>query len=315
MGSTPKGISGSRVAAILGLSDYQTPFSVWQRICEERRPGFSAERGYVPLEEVDNAPIRFGLAFETAIACLAEHRTGLSIYDREREFSEDFNTCHVDGIFSDGAMYEAKTTVLFSYWQGWGEPGTDRVPQSYQVQAQNNMRLSRAPFTRLFVLIFPRRPDEWESEGITVETINPLEWATVIDEMGLMREYRIEASASLQQLLHERLSHFWHTYVLPEREPEIDCYADLRRAFPAPVGTLVVTEQEESWLAEYRMIGEEISPSGRLGRRREELKTLVLKSARSRAGSAVPDEESGDKLIFRDSTGRKVGSFDGKTFR
>ena len=46
MGSLPIGISGSRAAAIIGLSQYDTPLSIWQTIMESRNPGFNAERGY-----------------------------------------------------------------------------------------------------------------------------------------------------------------------------------------------------------------------------------------------------------------------------
>jgi hypothetical protein len=316
MGAQPKGISGSRAAAVLGLSEYQSPFSVWQRLCEERRPGFNASRGYLLPEDPENASIRFGLAFEDAIATLVERKTGLVISDREREYAEDFNTCHVDGIFSDNAMYEAKTTTLFSFWEGWGEAGTDRVPQSYQIQAQNNMRLCKAPFTRLFVLCWPIRPDEWEAAGILPADIDTMDWATVLDQMGLLKEYRIEASPVLQGLIFDRLTHFWHTYVLPEREPEIDRYKDLQRAFPEPVGTIVVTEQEERWLVERKMITEEIGASGRLGKRKEELKVLTLKSICARLKQdAVIDNESTEKVVFRNAKGDKLGSYDGKTFR
>lgn len=315
MGSLPKGISGSRAAAVLGLSEYRSPFSVWQELCEERNPGFNAKRGYLLPENPDNASIRFGLAFEKAISCVVEKHTGLTISDREREFSEDFNTCHVDGMFSDGGMYEGKTTTIYSYWESWGEQGTDRVPQSYQIQAQNNMRLSRAPFARLFVLVFPRRPDEWEKEGITADKIDPLEWAIVIEQMGLLKEYRIEASASLQEMLRDRMADFWATYVLPEVEPPIDCYADMLRAFPAPVGTIVVTEQEAAWLVERKMITEEISDTSPMARRKKALATLTLESIRSRIGAAVMDSESTEKLVFVDSSGKKLGQYAKGIFR
>jgi len=356
VGSQPRGISGSRAAAILGLGEYegQTVFTAWQLICEERRPGFNASRGYILPPPVDNPAVRWGSAFEDAIVELAGAKRGQNIRYRERLYWVDFNgesktgsamlgpydpiTCHIDGRYADGVLHEGKTTNLWSFRELWGPPGTDRVPQTYQVQTQHQMLCTGATECIVSVLVFPRRTDEWEAEGWSLKAarwesdgpdgpvnhwlekegmrpVSPSSWARVMAEMGLFHQYPVPASPSLQAMLIDGYRHFWDHYVLPEREPEIDCYADLRRAFHAPVGTLVVTEQEESWLSEYRMIGEEISPSGRLGRRREELKTLVLKSARSRSGSAVPDEESGDKLIFRDSTGRKVGSFDGKTFR
>jgi hypothetical protein len=111
-------------------------------------------------------------------------------------------------------------------------------------------------------------------------------------------------------------SDFWHRYVLSEREPEIDRYKDLQRAFPAPVGTIVVSEQEERWLTERKMISDEIKDSGRLGKRKEELKVLTLSSVCKRMGrDAVIDTESQDKVVFMSAAGKKLGSFDGKIFR
>ncbi len=57
----------------------------------------------------------------------------------------------------------------------------------------------------------------------------------------------------------------------------------------------------------------EISPRGRLGKRREELKVLILKSMRS--SDSQLDDESREKTVLRDRQGRKLAQFDGKTFR
>ena len=317
MGSQPKGISGSRASAVLGLSEFQSQFEVWQRICEERRPGFNAKRGYAMPEDPDNSAIRFGLAFETAIIHLAEAAHGCCIIDREREFERgEYHTCHVDGIYLDGIMHEGKSTNMFSYWEGWGDPGTDRVPQSYQVQAQSNMLASGMTRAIISVLILPRRTDEFEAEGVGVDSdfsmIDTIEWAIVMNQMGLFKQYPIDAIPSLQLMLTDAFDHFWKTYVLPEKEPEIDKYSDVRRAFPQPKGTIVADEQTARWASEYKAIGEEIGGTGRLARRREELKVLIVDWMRN--ADKTIDDESRERTVLRDSTGTKLASFDGKTF-
>lgn len=344
MGSTPRGISASRGSAVLGLGEYegQTPFTVWQLICEERRPGFNAERGYVSPPPVDNAAVRWGSAFEDAIVDLASAKQGKQIVERERLFKLnclDFVdktfpeiTCHIDGWYTNGSdlgagqpLHEGKTTSMMNFWNNWGTPGTDRIPQGYQVQVQHQMLCTGASEAIVSVLVFPRRVDEWEAEGWCIlETgslgnpklgysQDPLTWARVLAEMGLFHQYPVAASPSLQRTLVDAYSHFWHTYVLPEREPPIDAYADIRRAFPAPVGTIVAGEQEERWAREYREIGEEIGDSGRLAKRRAELKVLLLK--RMREMDKQMDDESREKSVLRDRTGKKLVQWDGKVFR
>lgn len=341
MGSKPVGLSASRGAAVLGLSEYQTPFTVWQRICEERRPGFNAERGYLLPEEPDNAAIRWGGAFEDAIIELAQAgRLGCQIRDREGFYSIDgagteggedrFITCHIDGRYDGGTLHEGKTTGLFNYWDNWGEPGSDRVPQIYQVQVQHQCLCTGAREAIVSVLVFPRRPEEWEAEDwrceLDAETghwllrndrlpeiAEPITWARVLAEMGLFHQYPVAASPSLQRLLVDAYSDFWHRYVLPEREPDLASYEDVRRAFPQPVGTVVADEQLERWAREYREIGEEISPRGRLGKRREELKVLILKSMRS--SDRAFDDESRERTVLRDRQGQKLVQWNGKIFR
>jgi hypothetical protein len=118
---------------------------------------------------------QWGLGFENAIAELAERETGKKILDREKFFEKDGMTAHVDGIFEDGVMYEAKTTTSFMFRDSWGEPGTDRIPQYYQAQVQWNMNLAGLNETRVFVLTWPETPDAWEKMGWRVEPIEAAE--------------------------------------------------------------------------------------------------------------------------------------------
>ncbi len=192
MGSQPRGISASRGAAVLGLSEYMTPLEVWQLICEEREPGFNAKRGYVLPEKPDSAAMRFGTAFESAIIELAERERGKKILDRETEFfysekgckpnfvflmapaDDCYITCHIDGAYDDDLLdhrtgpyilHEGKTTSAFVFREKWGEAGTDHIPQSYQVQVQHQMLCTGAQEAVVSVLVWPETPDTWEKMG------------------------------------------------------------------------------------------------------------------------------------------------------
>ena len=180
MGSQPNGISASRAAAVLGLSEYQTQVSVFQLIMEEREPGWNEKHGFVLPAPPDNAAIRWGTAFESAVTGLAEKAAGQRIAGRERFFSIGFDgkrgkaggrdkhplSCHVDGIYKgDFILHEGKTASSFMFREKWGKPGTDRVPEGYYCQAQHQMICTGAEQVIVSVLVFPETPEAWDGMG------------------------------------------------------------------------------------------------------------------------------------------------------
>lgn len=183
MGSRPIGISASRGAAVLGLSQFSTRVDVWAQIMEDRCAGFCATHGIVPPEPVSNAAIRWGLGFESAVIQLAEIARGMPIGSREAlvelhrldmhlgcSIPADVPiTCHLDGLYSDGVIHEGKTTSAFAFRDAWGEPGTDRIPRAYAVQVQHQMLCSGATSAVVSVLVFPTRTDEWEEMGLRID--------------------------------------------------------------------------------------------------------------------------------------------------
>ena len=329
MGSKPKGISASRGAAVLGASEFATPFTVWQQIMEERDPGFNAERGYALPPEPESAAIRWGLAFEEAIIELAEREQGCRIVNREGFFSRDgFITCHIDGRYDDSfALHEGKTTSAFAFREKWGQPGTDRVPRAYQVQAQHQMLCTGATEAIVSVLVWPETPDKWESmgwevylndqldkpeyamlnKGDTVEKLRfeiPINWAMVLCDMGYFHQYHVKADPAAQQSLLGRYKEFWGRHVLAGIPPEPRNYDDIKRLFPEPKATVIVPDYIERKLAEYKGITEESAESAK---RKERLKTIITKYAAAHGG--ILDDESAEAMIFRNASGEKLGSW------
>jgi len=340
LGSTPSGISGSRAAAVLGLSEWSTPFDVWQKIMEEREPGFNAKRGYTLPEFKEGAPLRWGLAFEDAIVRLSENAEGTEIIDRERLFSVpglDYITCHIDGAYNDISgnylkLHEAKTTSSFIYRKKWGEPGTDKIPRNYQLQVQHQMMCTGADETIVSVLVFPKMVDDWEKEGWEVfidpydtngngewiikrenEAHIPDYWAAVLSQMGYFFQYPVKRNQELIDLMLKKYISFWNYHVLTREPPEPVNYDDIKRLTPEPVGTIIANEQLERWAREYKEIGEELGSNGSLKKRREQLKVMILDWMRKQ--DATLDDESRDKTILMDSRGHKLVSYNGKTFR
>ena len=331
MGSKPRGISASRGAAVLGLSEFQTPFEVFQRIMEEREPGFNAARGYVLPPEPDSAAIRWGTAFEDAVVQLAEKKQGFTIGCREDFFSHycnDFITCHIDGFYAQPSMkishlvlHEGKTTSAFVFREKWGEPGTDRIPRIYQIQAQHQMLCTREQKVIVSVLVFPETPDKWETIGWTICSnegngfvlrhknksplcSRPIDWAEVLCEMGYFHQYFVKANDTVQQQLVKAYSEFWERYVLTGTPPEPRNYEDIKRLCPEPKSTIIVPDYIERKIAEYKGINEE---GNRSNQRKERLKTIVTKYAATHSG--IVDDESTEAVIFRNASGDKLGSW------
>ena len=332
MGSTPRGISASRGAAILGLSEFQTPFEAWQTLMEEREPGFNASHGYVLPERKDSAPLRWGTAFEDAVVALAEEVQGHDIIHRERfacvpSFPEV--TCHIDGAYERDpvdlgiVLHEGKTSSAFPFREKWGEPGTDRVPTYIAVQTQHQMLCMAAMLDIVSVLVFPETPEHWEGMGWTVEdhgetgwwlwntqkskTNTVMAWARVLQQMGYFHQYPVPANPDAQKGLIEAYKHFWHKHVLEAREPEPRTYDDIKRLVPEPKGTLVCPEGPASWFAELKAIGEEIGGGGPLAKRADAVKLQILSWARGQ--DTTIDDESRTATIFRDEAGKKLGQF------
>ena len=358
MGSKPRFISGSRAAAVLGISEFQTRREVWQLIKEDRFPGWNAaHRMTLPLFE-GNAATRWGLAFEDAVCELAEKTTNYELPDdgvtkeivcRERLYSvslehpqtmagaADQITCHVDGIYNlrvagehrgpgkTPTLHQGKTTNARSFSEKWGEPGTDRIPASYQAQVQHEMLCTGASREIVSVLVFPVAPDEWEKMGWVpifgeidrlwrvfnekdTRIVMAEEWAEWIVKLhDGFHQYPVEADPSAQAVMLDTYREFWDRYIEGDEEPPLETSDDVRRAFPEPVGTIVVDETVEMWIAERDAITSEIGDGGTLAHRKEELTVKIL--GRVLKDKAVIDEESTEKVILRNAAGKKLASY------
>ena len=137
--------------------------------------------------------------------------------------------------------------------------------------------------------------------------MTPIDWARVLDDMGYFHQYVITPHAELQALMLEKYRRFWEDNVLSATPPEPVNYDDIRAIYRDPVGTIVATPEVERLYAEYKNIGAEILPSGPLAKRREQIKTELVKYMADTAG--ITDEDSTDKWILRGQDGKKLASY------
>jgi hypothetical protein len=349
MGVTPKGISASRGAAVLGLSEYSTPLTVWQLLMEEREPGFNEKHGYILPEKPDNAALRFGLAFESAVIELAERERGKLIIGRETEFfynaeaefkpgaiylmaeeKDCYVTCHVDGLYKDinnpsfeSVLHEGKTTSAFTFREKWGEPGTDHIPRAYQIQVQHQLLCTGAKEAVVSVLVFPETPDTWERMGWEVYR-------------GLGKFYLLHKKGAETHILTLRWAEvladmgYFHQYpvqahpenqrVMVERYREFWHNHVLTGKPPEPrnyddvkrlfTGPVGTIVCDAAMEAWWREYDAIRKEIGKGGAAAKRQEKLRLRILdRSRKLNPVMDDESQEKVVFCDASGNKLGQY------
>ena len=197
-----KGVGGSEMAAILGLSPWQGPHDVWAR-----------KTGRMPEQE-DTFRFKVGRFFEAPIAQLYA--------DRER-----VSLSRIDGLMRhptapivgtpDRLIVAGKNrgleikTASPSYRHHWGEEEyTDDVPNYYLVQVATYMMLADLPEWDIAVMFGFQERD--------------------------MRIYRVQRDAELEGMLIYRATTFWNRFVLGDEEPAIDgsegCSDYIKRRYP-----------------------------------------------------------------------------------
>jgi predicted phage-related endonuclease len=212
-----KGIGGSDVAAIVGLSPWKTSFDVW---CEKR-----------DLIEKDKSTVsmRVGRAVERAIAQEYSDLTSRPIIwqgdvqhvDRD----EDWRRCHPDALltYEDGGL-ETKH-VGARQASRYGPSGTDMLPEEHVLQCVWAMSITRRQFWDLAAWLGPKD----------------------------LRIYTIMRDPALEETLIESCRRFWTENVLAGVPPEVTAdQADadfFKKRFPQAMGGVRPATEEEVLLA------------------------------------------------------------------
>jgi len=136
-----KGIGGSDVAGILGISPFVTPLDVYLDKIGEAE------------EKQDNPSMAFGRLMEPVLLQQYQNVTGESLVsDLQPIISQkhDFMRANLDGLTKSGKVLEIKTARTKN---GWGEPGTDEIPDYYLTQVQHYLAVTDFPIADVAVLI------------------------------------------------------------------------------------------------------------------------------------------------------------------
>jgi putative phage-type endonuclease len=145
-----KGIGGSDAAAALGLSKWKTPYQLYLE-----------KRGEAAPDE-ESLPMKVGTALEPLVIQLYADATGRDVVRNPFEITRHATIPHMlatlDGR-AEGRVVEAKTAATK---EGWGEPGTDEIPQEYLIQVQHVLIVTALPVADVPVLFGNREFETYE---------------------------------------------------------------------------------------------------------------------------------------------------------
>ena len=145
-----KRMSASKVSAVLGLSPWESPFSLWHRMA-----------GNIPWEDDDQAQLKRGHYLEPGIRQWFRDQHGDFHVDRTGTWvhnDRDWQVASPDGIATRRSLKDTNRPVAVvecktanNDWE-WGEPLTDQVPPYYRAQAMWQMDTVGLPVCHVAVL-------------------------------------------------------------------------------------------------------------------------------------------------------------------
>lgn len=186
-----QGLGGSDAAAVLGLSRWKTPLTLYQE-----------KRGEADDGNPDTPSMFWGRTLEPTIRQHYAEQTQRVVRLPDGILTHPkypFMLATLDGLTDDGRVVEVKTARSAN---GWGEPGSNQLPTPYLLQVQHYMAVTGCAVADVAVLI----------------------------SGSDFRLYEIPADEELQEMLIARESKFWE-HVVNGIPPEPVSCADMLAKF------------------------------------------------------------------------------------
>lgn len=180
-----QGIGASEIAAVVGLSPFESPFSMWHR-----------KKGNLPGPDPSNPLFYWGHALEPVVAQkFAELHDNyiVSHVGTCRHVDRGWQFANLDRLLCDlniEVPLEIKTT---RYGDNWGPSGSDEIPVHVRCQVMQQMDVFSAPYA----------------------------WVAALIGGNDYREYRIDFDEADATALREAGAAFWASLQADE-EPPID---------------------------------------------------------------------------------------------
>lgn len=141
------GVGASEVAGILGISPWESPYSLHHR----RRGGWTID---------ETEPMRWGTLLEPVVMAEWARRRGWSVMHAPGVYAHrehQHHRCSPDGLVlhpaTDGRAVSGVEVKTSRMGDGWGPDGTDEVPAHYRAQVAWQMHVTGLRTWHLVVLI------------------------------------------------------------------------------------------------------------------------------------------------------------------
>jgi putative phage-type endonuclease len=213
------GVGGSETAAALDLN----PWKSSRELYEEKTAGEE-----VIIVNEPSEPMRWGTLLEPVIRQEYAERTGRTVRVPTEALvhpTHTFMRANPDGLTDDGRLLEVKCASS-SY--GWGDPGSDQIPQHYLLQVQHYLAVTALPVADVATLV----------AGCE------------------FRQYEVAADLELQEMIIDGLRVFWRA-VESRTPPEVDLDSPraleiVRKLYQGTSGEiLTASDHLEHWRAVY----------------------------------------------------------------
>ncbi len=233
-------IGGSSLAAILGVSPWESPYEAWLKLTGRARtpdnPAMARGRKWEPI-----VADMFAASHPEYEVTRENPVTGRTWFVRDTE--HEFLTGQPDRMLHNANGYlqaglEIKTSSMRAI-RNWGSIGSDQVPQGYLLQSNWYAGLMRV--------------DRWH---LIVEFFNEQE--NGVEMPYLTREYLIPFDEELFSLCVERAVDFWESHVLTDTPPELDRAGEIfigyvRQMYPKNVEPVAEATPDEEAVMEALM--------------------------------------------------------------
>lgn len=183
-----QGVGASEVAAVLGLDPWRSAWDLWAMKTEKHE---ESERGADATEAQD-----IGNLIEDTTAALAERRLGVRLVKPTATYRADNGFMfanldrQVERAMRGAANCELKSTGIAD---GWGDEGTDQVPERVLLQVTAQMVCSGSDFSHV---------------------------ARLLGRFGFsFAMYAVPFNPTLGRIVEDRVGEFWNNHVVRDIPP------------------------------------------------------------------------------------------------
>lgn len=230
-----KGLGGSDIAAVLGLSPYKTPYELY---LEKTAPE--------PIETRCNEAMKWGVLLEDSIAYGYQEQTGNEV-EKCGEFLHPHHPiffAHPDRLLSGNKKGLEIKNVSINASSSWGPSGSNIIPENYFMQISHYM----------YVTGF----SEWDVAALIGG--------------NTLRIYTFHHNKAFDEIIEESGLNFWKNHVEPRIPPEVSFSSsgkDILRKYHADIEqkTVVLPEDYLHWkkvYAESNKLAKEYSKSAEI---------------------------------------------------